>query len=600
VFLFKLSIHNFRAIKDMDIELQNGLNVLVGRNNTGKTAILDAIRFAIGPAGSQGDSLWLNEDDFYKESASTERTELLSVIMEFRALSTKQRTTFFEIVDFDLANIDNSRAILKFEASWPKTKRQASIKRTGGPESAEMPEVPHRILENISITYLPALRNAEDALAPGYKSRLATLLRDVAGKNDKTASERFVNIFSKANDEIGKDSLIESVTGNIREITKQIAGSDTKASSIRTAEIDFLKILRTLQIQMDDTPISSLSANGLGLNNLLYIAVILQHLQSIADDECPLLLVEEPEAHLHPQLVLTLSEYLSKKLPAGAAPQTFITTHSPTLVTSVPIDRMYILCRSEGSLKCNGLKKANLDTIKSHMFSRMMDITRSTLYFAKGIILVEGISESLLIPVLAKRLKYDLTALQISVIPLCGVSFEVFQKVLNPEVLEIPTSIITDGDPKVSTNGDWTNDTFDLAKQVSPRTEKLIKSFQNNSTAKVYHSEVTLEYDLADAGDNNAKVVAEAWESCFVGTPGTLNTKILDEHIKKEDKALAVWRGVCRAYHTGSKAELANQLAEKLSEKKADDDSWVVDFGVPNYIKDALKYVVEKVKANHA
>lgn len=337
MYLSRLSIRNFRSIREMDINLQDGLNVLVGRNNTGKSSILDAIRLAMGPAESRNDALWLDEDDFYKESSSVDRSEFLSVTMEFKGLSQTQRTTFFEIVDFDLANEENSRAILKFEASWPKSKRQASIKRTGGPEAPEMPEIPHRILENIPITYLPALRDAEAALAPGYKSRLATLLRDMAKKSDGSASMRFEGLFKTANDAVSADALVQKVTTSIRTITEEIAGSDAKASSIKTAEQDFLKILRTLQVQMDDTPVSSLSANGLGLNNLLYIAVVLQHLQTIADEECPILLVEEPEAHLHPQLTLTLSEYLSKTLPANKAPQTLITTHSPTLVTSVPL-----------------------------------------------------------------------------------------------------------------------------------------------------------------------------------------------------------------------------------------------------------------------
>jgi len=599
MYLSKLSILNFRSIREMDINLQDGLNVLVGRNNTGKSSILDAIRLAIGPSEARSEALWLDEDDFYKESSSTDRSEFLSVTMEFKGLSQTQRTTFFEIVDFDLANEENSRAILKFEASWPKNKRHASIKRTGGPEAPEMPEIPHRILENIPITYLPALRDAEAALAPGYKSRLATLLRDMSKKSDEAASTRFEGLFKTANDAVSADALVQKVTTSIRTITGEIAGSDAKASSIKTTEQDFLKILRTLQVQMDDTPVSSLSANGLGLNNLLYIAVVLQHLQAIADEECPILLVEEPEAHLHPQLTLTLSEYLSKTLPANKAPQTLITTHSPTLVTSVPLDRIHALFKSLAGVTCNSLSSASLEPKESRMFQRMMDITRSVLYFAKGAILVEGVSESLLIPVFAKRLGYNLTKLQISVIPICGVAFEVFQKILKPDALGIPATIISDADPSVTKGTTWESDTFDASKTPSDRTKKLLQVFSGNPIVNVFHSEVTLEYDLGKAGSNNANIMAQAWESGFVGTPQTFNTSKLTNCTTPEEKAMALWRGVCRADHCGSKADLAHQLSDLLAERNQD-GTWKYDFEVPAYIKDALRYVTDAVSASHA
>ena len=130
----------------------------------------------MGPSASRGDALWLDRDDFYRASAidATERT--ITITLTFTGLTDAQRAYFYEIVDFDLADLSKSKAIIRFEASWPKGKRQASIKRTGGPAVAEPPEVPAKLLESLPITFLPALRNAEAALAPGYRSRLATLL----------------------------------------------------------------------------------------------------------------------------------------------------------------------------------------------------------------------------------------------------------------------------------------------------------------------------------------------------------------------------------------------------------------------------------------
>ena len=153
----------------------------------------------------------------------------------------------------------------------------------------------------------------------------------------------------------------------------------------------------------------------------------------------------------------------------------------------------------------------------------MIDVTRATLYFAKAAILVEGISEALLLPILAKRIGYDLANLHVSVIPICGVAFEVFRELLSPDVLGIPVAIVTDADPPVPTTGSWKDalpESENGRYKISDRTKKLIGLFSNHQTVRVFNSKLTLEYDLAEAGPNNPLVMAEAWESCFVGSVG--------------------------------------------------------------------------------
>ena len=173
-----VEINNFRSLEHLSIELQPGFNVLVGRNNTGKTNLLNAIRHALGPTASRGEFLRLDRDDFYRESAADMTQRTMSIILTFTGLSEAERAHFFEIVDFDLANIDKSLAIIRFKASWPQGKRHASIKRTGGPDVTEQSEVPTALLESLPVTFLPAMRDAEACLTPGYRNRLAVLLHD--------------------------------------------------------------------------------------------------------------------------------------------------------------------------------------------------------------------------------------------------------------------------------------------------------------------------------------------------------------------------------------------------------------------------------------
>ena len=294
MYLSKLSIQNFRSIKDVTIDFQKDLNVFVGKNNTGKSSIIDAIRLALGTSMNNPNPIWISEDDFYKDSNQQEREESFTIKMEFADLNEKQRVKFFEIVDFDLANINDSIAKLEYNASWPlKNGSRVSVKRTGGPEGPEKSEVPQKIMEQFSVIYLPALRDAETALTAGNKSQLATLLKNLANDENKQNIEQ---LYNDSNEKLSDNDLIKNIINGINDITKSVAASDAQKSKILAANSDFTKILRTLQVQMDGNPVEDLYANGLGSNNLLYIAVVLQYLKSIGEDECPVLLIEEPEA----------------------------------------------------------------------------------------------------------------------------------------------------------------------------------------------------------------------------------------------------------------------------------------------------------------
>jgi len=599
VHLSKVEIKNFRNLKDVTVELTSGLNVLVGRNNAGKTNVFKAIRQAIGPSGARAEGIWLERDDFYRVSAVAEPESTMSITLTFSSLSEQQRAKFYEIVEFNLSDLPQSRAVIRFEASWPKGKRVATVRRTGGPVTVDSPEVPSSILESLPITFLPALRDAEACLTPGYRSRLAILLQDLAQRRGGDTEDEIKRIYEDANRSLEAHPLISEVQKSLQLTTKDLAGSDYAPSGIKAAEVQTDRILRALHVQMEDAPIKSLDANGLGYNNLLYIAVVLEHLKSPDADECPLLLLEEPEAHLHPQLTALLADYLANNTPGAQTPQTIVSTHSPVLAAKIPPSRMHVLFTDQQSHqpRCNSLATVGFEEKEESELSRMMDITRATLYFAKGFILVEGITEALLLPVLVKRLGHDLAKLHISVIPICGVAFNTFRKLLGPTALGVPVSIVTDGDPPVVRGQTWDGDSPTYEKGefvVSDRTANLLQSFSGVSTVKIYHSKLTLEYDLAEAGDGNAEVMAEVWENCFTGNPRTFNQqRVADAGNGLDAKALAAWRGICRADHTGSKAEFAHRLASRL--EGSDGKGYCpLNFHMPRYIADAIQWVVSQ------
>jgi putative ATP-dependent endonuclease of OLD family len=440
-------------------------------------------------------------------------------------------------------------------------------------------------------------------LSPGYRSRLARLLNEYAREHDITEErERIVEIFRRANQELAETGLVTGITNRLTRIASEIAGSDYSPVAVEAADPEFTRILQALRIVIPGNPVRELASGSLGYNNLLYIATVIAHLRQSPPEDTPILLIEEPEAHLHPQLAVHLGEYLSRTLVGMARPQVIVTTHSPTLVSRVhpnQITAMHARKDEAGRKRivCSSLATLRLGDEETRQLRRFIDITRATLYFAKGLILVEGICEELLIPHLARPLGYDLAANHVSVLPLCGVSVRALRSILNEDGLAIRTAIVTDGDPRVHGSG-WRNVTPRRMQngqfEVAPRVKRLHRVCAGHPTIRVFSSDVTLEYDLAAAGEMNPFYMAACWEH-YHPKGRTLKRRDV-ESAAPEDRALVVWRGICRAAHTASKAGFAHVLAEWLEEHSAVVASG--EFAVPRYLREAFAWVCPNVWSN--
>ncbi len=248
----------------------------------------------------------------------------------------------------------------------------------------------------------------------------------------------------------------------------------SQGTMIQFSEVSFCRIVEGLRLlyfpnltEADTTQFRSLEENSLGYNNLLYIASILAELILEEDEDrgeetyLRLLLIEEPEAHLHPQLQLRLLRHL-KTVAEDRGIQVIITTHSTVISAAVSWITLSIFPMMEGLPRYPETVRAPLQSRR--FVDRWLDVTKSNLLFSKGALLVEGIAEAIVLPELARIVlcpygegKNCLDDYGVSVINLGGIYFNYFMQLFcdvtgaQPgENVPIRCAGLTDNDPPKS------------------------------------------------------------------------------------------------------------------------------------------------------
>jgi putative ATP-dependent endonuclease of the OLD family len=668
MYISKIKIKNFRNFDNSGqiIEFVKGVNVLTGHNNAGKTNVIKALQLVF----DRNNKTKLAIDDFNKEYSDFSIPP--SIQIEITLQGEKVETENDKVIVFDwIENIDNEyEAKLTFSFEFPGKVEEYNVeldkcKKAGaaydkikawktieklflkkytskifGGDSKNKNKADADMLDKFDFQFLDAIRDAERQMFYGHNTILKQVLTyfldyDITQGKEinkleqpqqellQHKEERFAKLsnclFNFLKDRISKDNILKysNETGANR------AGNPDFDTNISVEDLLFALRL-VVKKEGIDVPIP-ISNNGLGYNNLLYIALVLSKMQiesqnSIYGENAkvfPILAIEEPEAHLHPSMQFKLLQFLNKNLSKsgndGNVRQIFVTTHSTHITSAVELDSLICLY-GNGKVGYPG-KAFGANTISKNYVKRFLDATKSNMLLADKIIFVEGLAEQILLPVFAAYQKdsNDITNEEklinehISTVTVDSRTFNHFLPIFAyKDEAETPFAVnkkvvcITDADPEIQ-KGDnhwYSCFPFELkadnkSKPLASHVKTLKEDFENKFTnIKIFHPEEgkgkTLEYELAKYNLTSELLITD----CFPkqNSPHTkVNFIELQKIIKlkSDDNTSLVSK-----YQTHNTTE---NISEKMNAS-----NWSEEEKAKGYLSAVYYSIVKKLKGEHA
>lgn len=506
MYISELEIENFRGFSGKTkILLNNGLNIFIGQNNSGKTTLIKSLELLFNESSKKkltiGDFhknvsigeikesppkiivsaklIESSDDDEYSDDLITVSTWLTKIDKPYEARITYEYylpEKYIEEYKESMENLDRQ----DIQDYWneiehnfiPKYKYHMLI---GDPKFKTV--IDNESLKKFDFQFLKAVRDVERDMYTGSNS----LLKEVI--------DFFIDYDVKNNEKLTSEEKIDKIKENKKDFSKKASGliddlqkrmSSGKDEMLRYATdtgATFEKLTPTFEGKILDTELYSAlklvvesetgikipaAQNGLGYNNLIYISLLLAKMQKNTSGKYfgtnaknySILAIEEPEAHLHPTMQYKLLKFLSMNSQKEVR-QVFITSHSPNITAAVALDDLIIIEHVENKIEVSypgRIFDNSQKDIESKLFvERFLDVTRSDMFFAKKIVFVEGLAEQLLIPEFSDMLDKNIVDSHVSVINLNGRYFNHFLKLFDSNTSEFAmkkkVACITDLDP---------------------------------------------------------------------------------------------------------------------------------------------------------
>ncbi|MFA1570859.1 ATP-dependent endonuclease [Vibrio tasmaniensis 1F-187] len=567
----KVTLRNYRNFKNSNFVLQEGVNTIVGENGSGKTNVFRAIRLLLDD-NLRRSAMRLEESDFFR-GLQNWRGHWIIVSLEFSNLSADEsiQSLFFhgaaginqapttiatynlvfrpkanirkQLSDLtigdktglqmvlDTISIDDYETLItgRSAANFANDEEYKAI--VGDFENVSFPnEVSNyqigtklgnyfSIYDDISFTYIKALRDVVSDFHNSRTNPLLQLLKAKSGDINHQEFEKIVATVQTLNDDIESLSDVSQVRSDIHHTLVSAAGHtySPKGMSIESGLSDkaeeIFQSLSLLVGEDDSLHEGSIHEISLGGANLIFLALklLLFKYQQRRETFANILLIEEPEAHIHTHIQRTLFQNLDYQ-----DTQIIYSTHSTHISDVSNVESMNIIGKAEYGYRAFQ-PATGLSSKETRAIQRYLDAKRSNLLFSKSCILVEGDAEEVLIPIMIKKsLGISVDEIGMSVINIGSTGFNNVAKLFDETRIQKKCSIVTDLDAVFFDVIDKATDAESLSKMKKKargsaasglaRKALLDEEYLNNSWVDCFYAEHTFEVDYVKSGNQQSVI----------------------------------------------------------------------------------------------
>lgn len=687
MYISKIQISNFRNFKNEEVIFNDGLNVIIGHNNAGKSNLIKALSLVLDTERIKR----LDIDDFNKTLTFDDLKENPPKVTISVTISKGIDETPDDLVTISnwLTKLDDSyEALLTYEFFLPEKKHKEYLnlinslaqeenriekswkivkndffrfytyKIWGGP-LINQTQADSESLQKIDFQFLDAIRDVERDMLTGKNTLLREVLdffMDYEIKRDKEKSpeEKFRQIKEKKTQFSEKaDSLIQELSNRIESGKKEILSyAENTGASFNKAtpnfegtfsESEMFSVLKLVVEYKSGIKIPA-THNGLGYNNLIFMSLLLAKMQVNADVNYldnnakvfTALVIEEPEAHLHPAMQYKFLKFLNDHKKEKKVRQIFVSTHSTHVTSAVSLDEIICLHNENGVSKIGYPKKVfPVGEEKSKKYiQRFLDATKSDMLFAQKVLFVEGIAEQLLMSIFANYIGKSLEDNHVAVINIGGRFFDHFLHLFNSNnryTINKKIVCLTDKDPerkkklpnekfKKCYPFEYNEDTTNYEYGINQHSEKYPLGSHPNITffSQIHENGKTFEYellfnnptlkilltdsiinkreleDLMDLYAEDGKTYQDllsrlsfSKENQRIINSITANNNLNDEEKKKSIIASRYLNSVGKGENA---LELSYALQENLDKKGTNEYKELI---VPSYIKNAIELLCQ-------